>query len=753
MVLCRLFFLLYFLIPVSGFAQLLSWHSKFSPNNVNDLVWFNNQWYAGTQSGLIHFDPLSPEETQFISKEDGLSSVYITALASDTARNQLIIGYQDGELQFFSQETGEFRTVSDIRTSKNYSNKQINKLVIRNDELWIATAFGVVIYNLEKDFFIVDFSRVADQSNIIINDIEFQFGRIWLASSLGVYSASVSEDNLKNPAVWSLLAGVPKNAASSLFKAGDSLYFGMASGLYRYNGTSVGSLTSWTTASVVDIAKAKPDTLILLTQIILTKTTEWKILKFSSSGTLLNSASIESGSRLAESPSGIACGSVTAGVYNATTSKWFSLSGMSFNSVSSIKYNGQLFVGSSGRGNGGFMIRDANGQYNVNRTLYPEIPGVDGFFGVTYYEGKPLVATWGGGIVEVNPDRTITLINNKNSSLKGILTDPDYVVTIDLTLDQNGDLWILNSEPTDGLALKVKRKGKSWTQLGGFQFPGNSGNSFRKHWIDPFGNHWLLVYNSEGHPTVGLLVYSESGTPDLLSDDKYVLLTNKPGSGNLPSTEISDVAFDGSGAAWIATPSGISVLYNANYILSQTGSINAVPVYSIQNESVKSVFVDVSGKKWLALESGIVVLSEQSEQVESIYTSANSGLLSNSISKLIYNDETGEVFALTDFGLSIFNSSKIKGAPNPETPVIYPNPFLPEQHQSVWLKGLSKDSEVIIMNMAGKIIRRLPPVSGFVNAWDGRDADGELVSSGIYIISYRDKEKEKATTGKVAVIR
>ncbi|MBN8705982.1 MAG: hypothetical protein J0L62_08890 [Bacteroidetes bacterium] len=734
-----------------GFAQLLSWHSKFSPNNVTDLAWFNNQWYAGTQSGLIHFDPLSPENTVSISKEDGLSSVYITALVTDSVRNQLIIGYQNGELQFLSAETGEFKSVSDIRTSKNYSNKQINRLVVRNNKLWIATEFGVVIYNLDERFFEVDFSRIADQSTIRINDIEFQFDRIWLASSLGVYSASVSEDNLKNPAVWSLLAGIPKNVASSLYKSGDSLYIGMATGLYRYNGILTQSLTSWTSSAVLDIAMSKPDTLFLLTN--RTGTEEWKILKFTPSGSLLKTTAVENGSRLSGSSSGIACGSTTAGVFNGTTSGWFALSGMSFSSVSDLKYDGKNYVGSSGKGNKGFMVRDSNGEYNVNRSGYPEIPLVEGFYGVTYYEGKPLVATWGGGLIEVNPDRSITLINNKNSGLVGILGDADFVTTIDLNVDQNGDLWILNYVPTDGKALKVKRKGKSWTQLGGFSFPGNSGNSFKKHWIDPFGNHWLEAVSVEGHPTVGLLVYSESGTPDVLSDDKYVVLTNKPGTGNLPSTEINDVAFDGSGAAWIATPAGISVLYNANYILSQTGSINAVPVYSIQNELVKSVFVDVSGKKWIALESGIVVLSEQSEQIETIYTATNSDLLSNSISKLLYNEESGEVYALTDFGLSIFNSPKIKGATNPETPVIYPNPFLPEQHHSVWLTGLSKDSEVLIMNMAGKIIRKLAPVSGFVNSWDGRDSDGNLVSSGIYIISYRDQGKEKATTGKVAVIR
>lgn len=751
MVVIRISLFLFLFLPQMAFAQYLSWQSKFSPNNVNDLVWFDGEWYAGTKSGLFHFSPDSPANGVGLAKEDGLSSVYITALAADTLRNQLLIGYQNGDLQFYSPETGAFTTLADIRINKNFTNKQINRLVVNKNQLWIATEFGVVIYNLADRFFEVDFSRVADQTDIKVYDIDFFSGRIWLATSQGIYSASETEGNFKNPAVWSALPGLPKAVGSALLKSGSDLYIGLVSGLFRFNGTTVESLTSWTSNPVLDLAERAPDSLFILTN--KAGTSDWKILKFNPTGTLLNLFPVESGSRLAVSPNGVVCGSPTAGVYNATTSVPFVLPGMPFNSLFDLAFEGSSFIGSSGKGNAGFMVKDPDGEFYVNRAKYPEIPLVDGFYGATFYEGKVLVGTWGGGIVEISQDRTVNLINTKNSGLKGILNDFNYVVIPDLDVDQNGDLWMTNYIPTDGKGLKVKRKGKSWTQLDGFSFPGNPGYLFKKHWIDPVGNHWLEVLDNDGGATIGLLVYSENGTPNTSADDKYVLLNNKPGTGNLPSPAINDIAFDGSGAAWIATPSGLSVLYNSNYIISQTGSINANPVLSIQNESVQSVFVDVSGRKWVALSSGIVVLSAQSENVEEVYSVSNSGLMSDAVFRLRYNAATGEIFAMTDFGLSIFKSPKVQPVKNPEEPFVYPNPFLPEKHHTLWLKGLSKNSEVLIMNMAGKVIRKLEPVSGLVTTWDGRDQDGNWVSSGIYVISYRDQEKDKATTGKVAVIR
>lgn len=751
MVFNRILLFLFLLLPQMAFAQYLSWQSKFSPNNVNDLVWFEGEWYAGTKSGLFHFSPESPATGLTLAKEDGLSSVYITALAADTVRKQLIIGYQNGDLQFYTSESGKFTTLADIRINKNFTNKQINRLVIQKNKLWIATEFGMVVYNLNGRFFEVDLSRVDDQTDIKVYDIDFYSGRIWLATSQGIFSADENEGNLKNPAIWSSLQGVPNVTGSALLKSGSSLYIGLVSGLYRYNGISAESLTGWTTNSVSDLAERASDSLLVLTN--KTGTSDWKILNFNPAGNLQKSVTIETGSRFGVSPAGVACGSPTAGIYREFTFIPYVLPGMPFNSLFDLAFNGSSFVGSSGKGNAGFMVKDESGEFYVNRAKYPEIPLVDGFYGATFYEGKVLVGTWGAGLVEVGPDRTVQLISNKNSGLKGILNNFDYVVIPDLDVDQNGDLWMTNYIPTDNKGLKVKRKGKSWNELDGFSYPGNPGYLFKKHWIDPVGNHWLEVLDNDGGATIGLLVYSENGTANTSADDKYVLLNNKPGTGNLPSPAINDIAFDGSGAAWIATPSGLSVLYNSNYIVSQTGSINANQVLSIQNESVQAIFVDVSGRKWVALSSGIAVLSAQSENVEEFYSVSNSGLMSDAVSKLRYNESTGEIVAMTDFGLSIFKSQRVRPASNPETPFVYPNPFLPERDHMLWLKGLSKASEVLVLDMTGKVIRKLEPVSGFVNTWDGRDEEGVLVPSGIYVISYRDLEKDKATTGKVAVIR
>ena len=42
---------------------------------------------------------------------------------------------------------------------------------------------------------------------------------------------------------------------------------------------------------------------------------------------------------------------------------------------------------------------------------------------------------------------------------------------------------------------------------------------------------------------------------------------------------------------------------------------------------------------------------------------------------------------------------------------------------------------------------------GLVAYWDGRDDDGNLVSSGVYIVIAFDQEGNSVETGKIAVLR
>lgn len=88
---------------------------------------------------------------------------------------------------------------------------------------------------------------------------------------------------------------------------------------------------------------------------------------------------------------------------------------------------------------------------------------------------------------------------------------------------------------------------------------------------------------------------------------------------------------------------------------------------------------------------------------------------------------------------------------------VYPNPFIPgENSEGLVIGDLEKDSSVKIYSVNGRLVKYITVESGELFGskafWDGKDEDGNPVSSGVYLlIAYTEDGKIKK--GKVAVIR
>ncbi len=85
---------------------------------------------------------------------------------------------------------------------------------------------------------------------------------------------------------------------------------------------------------------------------------------------------------------------------------------------------------------------------------------------------------------------------------------------------------------------------------------------------------------------------------------------------------------------------------------------------------------------------------------------------------------------------------------------VYPSPFiLNGGNNQLTISGLVVDSDIKILSITGKLISEFPSPGGNVAFWDGKDMNGNYVSSGIYLVIAFDKEGNNAVAGKVAVIR
>jgi len=147
------------------------------------------------------------------------------------------------------------------------------------------------------------------------------------------------------------------------------------------------------------------------------------------------------------------------------------------------------------------------------------------------------------------------------------------------------------------------------------------------------------------------------------------------------------------------------------------------------------------------------MFSEATYQIV-LYTEENSGLANNEINALVMNHETGILFIGTGNGLSSLKTPFSEPKPDLGEIKIYPNPFMPMEHDHLIIDELAQDVSVHIYTSSGYLVRQfsLEDVTGRRLFWDGLNQVGEPISGGIYLIVVSTDSGE-SSKGKVAVVR
>ena len=118
-----------------------------------------------------------------------------------------------------------------------------------------------------------------------------------------------------------------------------------------------------------------------------------------------------------------------------------------------------------------------------------------------------------------------------------------------------------------------------------------------------------------------------------------------------------------------------------------------------------------------------------------------------SIRDIAVNEETGEVYISTDAGLSIYQDIPIAASSSMDNLKVYPNPFLYERHNKILIENLSDVTTIRILGVDGTLIRNSNNRGGRAE-WDGLDAGGRQVGSGVYIVVALDSDGNERGFGK-----
>jgi ligand-binding sensor domain-containing protein len=313
------------------------------------------------------------------------------------------------------------------------------------------------------------------------------------------------------------------------------------------------------------------------------------------------------------------------------------------------------------------------------------------------------------------------------------------VLSADAASDRNGGTWILNFDPTGGSGpLFVERtKEKSWKS---YANQSGSGRNYYMMAIDAADTKWAA--GPEG------LVWFNARSQGA----QWGRVTTSNSS--LADNDISSLAVDKNGMLWIGTnASGISVMSFPALVLRPTGAAPSISrLRLLRDQVINDILIDPQNNKWIATNSGVWILADDgSDTIGYINRKRYPALLSDEIRSLALDEATGTVYIGTTQGLNSAQTLAIQPA-DAFALKVYPQPFRPMIDQQLVIDGLEADTRVKITTLEGVLVRSLETSSRSM-LWDGRDDQGAIVNSGVYLVLVVSQSNTTTAVSKILVVR
>jgi len=715
-------------LSINNFAQEIpvgTWRTHISFNNIHTISLGSENVYAACENGVVIFDK-ADNSLSTITKLDGLSSTSITCLAADQSRQQLLIAYTDGDLDIVrSNEIINFSTLKNSPTISG--SKKINHISIYGNFAYFSTDYGVVVFDLIK-LEIKETLRdlgVAGQQ-IKIYESTFFSDSIFLATEKGVLAGDL-DDNLLDFSNWKRFNTGPFiGGIQSIVTFNNAVYVAVnGSGIHQYeNGTW--SLQSFLQNLPFKKLVAGPGFLTVTEGTHLWKLNSAEIVTEVASDKITNPAlayedaqgklwigdqrngliSDKSGSFESYVPNGPSFSGGMRMKYDQTSNKVYAVSG-GYSSGSPLMKTEYLNFFLNGRWNQDIL------SFNQDLTDV-EISG-----------GKLFLSSFGKGIQMVA----------NGSAFQDEVTAPK----ITALASSSSGIWVTNFGAAQSLHLL--KNDNTWES---FSFAVTASQYPTDVVVDFFGNVWMVINPTNGG---GVFVFDKAG-------NRTAYLTDAVGSGGLPSRSVYSIAVDRDGLVWVGTAAGVAYFPDPSRVFS-TG-VNAVkPVFEnrflLRDEKVTAIEVDGGNRKWMGTERGVWLFDPFGEAQVYNFNSANSPLLSDKLVDIEVNQQSGEVFFITDGGIVSYRADATLSNGTFQGVKIFPNPVLAHFNGTVSISGLATDATVKITDIAGKLVYQTY-ANGGTASWNVRDYSGNRASTGMYLVISTTQDGSESVIGKIAVV-
>jgi hypothetical protein len=766
----------FFLTLFFAFSAFLSiaqlaindWRVHFPTTGAIAVSYGNNKVYCATEA-FVYVYSLEDNGIERLSKNNLLSSTGISAMTFDQPNNTLIVGYSDGNLDFIKD--GSTFNDRSIKNSSIGGSKNINQIKSSNEFVYLSTAFGIVVYDIQKrevkDSYIIGPGGANLQ---VWSTIVFE-NQLLAATDIGLFSANSNNPFLADFNSWSRIETIQnsENGVYQLVSFNNKIFIaqsiaGEADAVFYSE-----DLVTWTlfrTGGFFEKLDVSNNKLIIcfvsLLQVIepdLSISVEWynlgeKVI-YPKDAVVLPSFQVV----LAESDFGLVKLIPWLGQYET-----ISPNAPASNFAFALFYEDNRLVKTSGGPTGNWVRQfNSNGfdvlhegswkSYKFDNSNLEGARDISGFAIDPNDENHWFVGTWGDGLLEMRDGVIVNQFIESNSPLQGSpeTTGPGV---LSVKFDDDNNLWMSNGYANTPVAVLTKEGNFVAHETSSIGGPGS--NLLGRFLINQSGHMWFIRERGGG-----ILVYDANGTPEDHTDDRAKTINANAGSGNLPTNDVLSIAEDLNGEIWVGTQEGICVFYapasvfsTGNFdaqriLLEQDGNIQIL----LETEAVLSIAVDGANRKWLGTQSsGVFLMSPDGTQQIQHFTVDNSPLPSNVVQSIAIDGQSGEVFFGTEMGLVSFRGTATDGIASNRCYKVFPNPVRESYDGPIAITGLARNTNVKITDLVGNLVFETTSEGGQA-IWDGRNTKGERVSTGVYLALCTAPEGTSKCVSKILVAR
>ena len=541
-----------------------TWSDHLNYNTAKSIAVGSKEVFASTGSSLMVYNR-EFEQLRKLSRINGLTETGISTIGWSEDNMTLVIAYLTTNIDLIGNNV--IYNIPDISRKYIPGKKTINRIRTNGKYAFLACSFGIVLIDLVKNEIYDTWKPGNGTETAEVNDIAFGNGKVFAATSMGLYFADLSNPGLAYFGNWTLITSLPSregNYSHALFSGnrlyacrsgqfftGDSVYvIDTNCSLFRFNsGTYYRSFESSENGFVFS--------------------TTGSVLYFNNDGSLTDSFETY-GWDTPDISQSIYSGGVTwiadisKGLVMRKNPGGFSLLSLpgpvSADAVSITSFNGKTIIcGGSVDVSWNNIWRPLQVSINENNiwttitssTIFDPLRAVIDPADNSHF----FISTWGSGLLEYRNNVLVNQFTEANSPLQTIIPDRPYVRLCGLAMDAGRNLWMTQTEVPG--SVKVLKPDGNWIVNPATVNVYAVGDIV----ISKSGKKWIVLPRGDG-----LFVLDDNGTPDYTGDDrsKEMLITD---SENKVFSNASCIAEDLEGNIWVGTDEGPVIYYNPDRVM------------------------------------------------------------------------------------------------------------------------------------------------------------------------------------------